>query len=216
MDKAQHDAGSCRRENADGPRVLAQAGSKRGIALLTFSSDLVFDGRKEAPYVESDRVAPVSVYGTTKAEAEALVLAALPSALVVRTGAFFGPWDERNFLAHALRALERGVTFRAADDVVVSPTYLPDLRNAALDLLIDGERGIWHLASRGATTWASLVTSAAAAAHVGAHSLIACPQEELAQAAPRPRYSVLGGERGPLLPPLTDALARYAQEREAA
>ncbi len=216
VDDAEHEVERCRRENVAGPAVLAAACAARGIQLLTFSSDLVFDGAKEAPYVESDAPAPVSVYGRTKAEAEERVLAELPSALVVRTSAFFGPWDEHNFVTLALRALARGEPVVAADDALVSPTYVPDLVNGALDLLIDGERGIWHLASRGETTWAQLARDAAVAAGVPARTLRTCSTEELGLAAPRPLYSVLGGERGLLLPPLAEALGRYVAEREAA
>ena len=112
--------------------------------------------------------------------------------------------------------LERGERFPAADDVVVSPTYVPDLVNTALDLLIDGERGLWHLASRGETTWAGLAQDAAARAGVPARTLEPVASEELGWTAPRPPYSVLGGERGLLMPELDSALARYLAAREAA
>ena len=68
------------------------------------TTDLVFDGARPQPYVESDAPAPLNVYGRTKAEAEARVLSAYPQALVVRTSAFFGPRDECNYVTLALRA----------------------------------------------------------------------------------------------------------------
>ena len=125
-----------------GPAALADACARRGVPLLTFSSDLVFGGDRDVPFVESDPLRPLNVYGRSKAEAEARVLEALPSALVVRTSAFFGPWDEHNFVTIALRELAAGRPFVAAEDAVISPTYVPDLVNASLDLLIDGERGL--------------------------------------------------------------------------
>ena len=144
------------------------------------------------------------------------MLAALPGAVVVRASAFFGPWDEQKFVAHALRALAARERFAAADDVVVSPTYVPDLVNAALDLLIHGESGVWHLATRGETMWADLARAAADCAGVSARTLAPVPSPELGWRAPRPRYSALGGERGPLLRELDDALGRYLAAREAA
>ena len=78
------------------------------------------------------------------------MLDVLPDALVVRTSAFFGPWDAHNFVVRTLDAIQRGEPWRAAADVVVSPTYVPDLVDATLDLLIDSERGIWHLTNDGA------------------------------------------------------------------
>ena len=213
VDEAEERPEACRRENADGPATLAAACARRGIRLVAFSSDLVFDGRKATPYVESDPVAPLNVYGMTKAEGERRVLEAWPSALFVRTSAFFGPWDEYNFVTIALRALAAGERFAAADDALVSPTYVPDLVHATLDLLIDGERGLWHLANEGATTWAALAEGAAGVAGIESEGVERVPTAALA-GAPRPRYSVLGSERGMLLPPLADALARYVSDCE--
>ncbi|HYO63323.1 MAG TPA: family 1 glycosylhydrolase [Pyrinomonadaceae bacterium] len=214
VDAAEEDAERCFRENAEGAAVLASACAERGASFVTFSSDLVFDGALGRPYVESDAVAPLNVYGRSKAEAEARVLWAHPAALVVRTSAFFGPWDEHNFVTLALRALAAGRDFEAADDAHVSPTYVPDLVHAALDLLIDGESGLWHLANAGALTWADLARAAARHAGVDASALVARPTRAFNFAAARPAYSVLGSERGALLPPLEDALGRYVRDCE--
>jgi dTDP-4-dehydrorhamnose reductase len=194
--------------------VLAAACAEHSVPLLTFSSDLVFDGRQTTPYVESDPVAPLGVYGRSKVLAEQHVLEMLPSALVVRTSGFFGPWDQYNFLTGALRALAAGQRVTAAGDVVVSPTYVPDLVHAALDLLIDGERGVWHLANVGAVSWAELARRAAVLAGFDPAHVDEQPSTALGWTAPRPRYSVLGSERGQLLPSLDDALVRYAQACE--
>jgi dTDP-4-dehydrorhamnose reductase len=212
VDDAEREAERCRRENTVGAATLARACAERDIALLTFSSDLVFDGAKRSPYVEHDAPAPLNTYGQSKADAEQLVLEAHPSALVIRTSAFFSPWDDYNFVTNALRALASGESFVAADDAHVSPTYVPDLVHASLDLLNDGERGLWHLANEGATTWAGLARLAADLASVDASRLEARPTRSLNLAATRPAYTVLASERGMLLPSLADALARYLRE----
>ncbi|HEV7904717.1 MAG TPA: family 1 glycosylhydrolase [Pyrinomonadaceae bacterium] len=214
VDDAEREAEKCFRENAEGAATLAAACARRGVALLTFSSDLVFDGAKESPYVESDAVSPLNVYGRSKGEAERLVFAELPSALVVRTSAFFGPWDEHNFITAALRALAEGRKFVAADDALISPTYVPDLVGASLDILIDGEQGIWHLSNEGAITWAELARLAARRAGLDAGLVEARPTALMQHVAPRPLYSVLASARGQLLPTLEDALERYLNERE--
>jgi len=213
VDEAEADAARCRRENVVGPTLLAEACARRDIPLVTFSSDLVFDGRKAWPYVESDAASPLNVYGETKAEAEERVLAAHDRALVVRTSAFFGPWDEWNFAHVALRELEAGRTFVAAEDAFVSPTYVPDLVNGALDLLIDGESGLWHLANAGVTSWASFARDVARAANVDTETLVAVPARKMSWPAKRPRYSALGSERGPILATLEDALERFVSAR---
>jgi dTDP-4-dehydrorhamnose reductase len=214
VDEAEREPKLCRRENTVGPVVLASACKRRRIALLTFSSDLVFDGAKGEPYTESDQTVPLNVYGQSKREAEERVLGELPHALVIRTSAFFGPCDEYNFITVMLRTLAEGDTFRAADDAFVSPTYVPDLAHASLDLLIDGERGLWHLANAGAVTWANLARLAAERAGLDPSLIEAVQTRELNLTAPRPPYSVLGSERGVLLPSLDNAISRYFEECE--
>jgi dTDP-4-dehydrorhamnose reductase len=213
IDDAEADIERCFRENAIGPAVLAGECAAAGIRLLTFSSDQVFDGTATRPWVESDLPAPLNVYGRSKAAAERDVLALLPQAMVVRTGAFFGPADERSFLHHALAALGRGETFRAASDVRVSPTYLPELVQVCLDLLIDGESGLWHLANVGDVSWAELAARAAELAGLDASALAPCSNAALGLAAPRPRRGALASERAALMMPLDDALRRFLAER---
>lgn len=214
VDDAEQDVERCLRENATGPATLARACARREVPLITFSSDLVFDGRKQAPYDEHDMPSPLGVYGRSKLEAEERVLEAHPEALVVRTSAFFGPWDEHNFVTLALRALSAGERFAAASDSSVSPTYVPDLVNACLDLLIDGERGLWHLSNRGAVSWAELARISARLRGLDETLIDDRPTSSLSLAAARPANSALASRRGALLPPLEDALARYLRECE--
>jgi dTDP-4-dehydrorhamnose reductase len=214
VDEAETDRDRCHRENAVGPAVLADACAGRRVRLLTFSSDLVFDGAARAPYVESARPCPLGVYGESKARAESAVARRLPEALVIRTSAFFSPWDRHHFLAAALAALGEGEGFDAADDVVVSPTYVPDLADASLDLLIDAERGVWHLANRGAISWADFARRAAELTGRDPSLIRGRPVAALGLSAPRPAYSVLGSERAGILPTLDDALSRWAREWE--
>lgn len=216
IDDAESDAARCVRDNADGPAVLAAACAGAGIRLLTFSSDQVFDGMSSAPWVESDPTAPMNTYGRSKAAGEGAVLAVHPAAMVVRTSAFFGPWDAQNFVFRALAALEAGEPFAAATDVRVSPTYVPDLVNVCLDLLVDGEAGIWHLTNDGDVSWAEFALRAAQLAGVDAGSLRECRSGELGEIAPRPAYAVLGSERASLMPTLDDALMRFVGARQEA
>lgn len=210
VDEAEHDCLACTRENTLGPAVLAEACAEAGARLMTFSSDLVFDGSSTVAYCESDPVNPTCMYGRSKAEAEQHVASAMPDALVVRTSAFFGPWDQYNFLILTLRRLAAGLPVPAADDLTVSPTYVPDLVHACLDLLIDGESGIWHLANSGAVTWHAFALQAAQRCGMDERGLQACSARDLGFTAARPRFSVLGSEKARLLPSLDDAIGRYA------
>jgi dTDP-4-dehydrorhamnose reductase len=210
VDAAEADRAGCWRDNVTGPVTLAAACRRRGVPLTTFSSDLVFDGAVTRPYVESNAVAPLNAYGAAKAEAEQRVLDLLPDALVVRTSAFFGPWDDYNFATQLLRAVLNETPFRAADDAIVSPTYLPDLVHAVLDLLIDGERGIWHLANTGAVSWLAFGRAIAERAGADPSLVVPCSWSDIWQPAARPSYSALGSERGALLRPIDDAIEAYA------
>ena len=214
VDEAEHEPRQWR-ENVTGPAILARACARAGIRLLSFSSDLVFDGGKPSPYVESDAPHPLNVYGRSKLEAERRVLKLAPDALVIRTAAFFGPWDGYNFVARALDALRKGERWRAAIDQLVSPTYVPDLVQAALNLLIDGERGIWHLANRGVVSWAGFAQMVAEAAGLDAGLVDPVPGVMLGQIAPRPRYSALHSERGLTLARLKDAVTQYLANVQA-
>jgi dTDP-4-dehydrorhamnose reductase len=214
VDDAEVDCERCFRENTLGPELLGSECADRDIQLLTFSSDLVFNGLNSRPYSEGHEVDPLNQYGLSKAEAERRVLNRMPAALVVRTSAFFGPWDQYNFIYAALRSLAASREFRAAEDVFISPTYVPDLVNASLDLLIDRESGIWHLANPGEVSWATLAHKAAQLASISTRSLQPCSMTELNLAARRPTYSVLGSARGLMMPPFEDALQRYTHERE--
>ena len=210
VDEAETDSERCMRENTLGPTVLALACMRHALRFMTFSSDLVFDGAKGAPYVESDATNPLGVYGRSKLDAETRVLDADPQALVIRTSAFFGPWDRHNFVTQALGALANGEPFQAAGDMIVSPTYVPDLVKVALDLMIDRERGIWHLTNGDAVSWAELARRACAAAGMSADGLQEVAAGAMDYPAQRPAFSALGSERALLLPSLDDALRRYA------
>jgi len=208
VDDAEHDAAGCHAANVAGPATLAAACAERDVRLVTFSSDLVFDGTKGAPYVERDGAAPLGAYGRSKAEAELRVRALLPSALVVRTAAFFGAHDDWNIVGRTLRALAAGEPVDAAEDLVVSPTFVPDLVHATLDLLIDGEHGVWHLANEGSTTWAELARDIARLAGCDESLVRGRAASELGFAARRPRNSALASERASLMPPLARSLER--------
>lgn len=209
VDDAERDAERCFRENTLGPERLAAACARHGVRLLTFSTDLVFDGRKQEPYVESDPTAPLNVYGRSKADAERRVLDRHPDALVVRTSAFFGPWDAYNFVTTTLHALSRGKVLEAASDMTVSPTYVPDLVNVCLNLLIDGEGGLCHLTNGEPITWSALAARAAQCAQVDASRLVARPVQLMRMAARRPLYSALATTPSYRMPSLDDALGRY-------
>ena len=211
VDEAEADPDGCIRANADGAVRLARACRDRDLPFASFSSDLVFDGRMGRPYVESDAPNPLSVYGRSKAQAEAGVLDLGGKVLMIRTAAFFSPYDPHNFAAWVTRSLAAGQEVAAAEDLVVSPTYVPDLVDVTLDLLIDGETGLWHLANDGETTWAALAVRLAELLDLDQSLIKPVPWRALGWPAERPAHAPLASERGCLMPSLDYALERYAR-----
>ena len=200
--EAEREPERCFRDNVLGAEILARACRRRGIAYLTFSSDLVFDGRLDRPCVESDPVAPATILGKAKAEAERRIAEIWPRALVTRTGPLFGPWDESNFAFRMLGEIAAGRPL-ATNGSLVSPSYVPDLVHNALDLLIDDERGVWHLVNGGAMSWHELAMRLARDAGFDGTGI----EREGAGA-----NAVLGSERGMLMPPLESALDRFPHD----
>ena len=209
VDAAEGDPDGCMAANAVGAIALAQACEDRGIACISFSSDLVFGGRNAEWFVEGDAPAPLNVYGHSKSAMEAGVMELGGRHLVVRTAAFFSAHDAHNFAIQAVEQLRCGQPVRAAN-CVVSPTYVPDLCHSVLDLLIDGEAGIWHLANSGAVSWADFAERIAHACGLDPLLVERVTQRELGWSAVRPERVALASERGSPMPGLDNAIERFA------
>ena len=210
VDDAELDPGGCRQANTAGAVNLARAAHEAGAHYTSFSSDLVFGGQLHRPYVESDSTRPLNVYGLSKEAAEKHVLALGGQALMVRTAAFFSADDPYNFAAELTRQLTAGRTLRAAADLVVTPTYVPDLCHAVLDLVIDGETGLWHLSNGEALTWADFGLVLAETLGLDRRLIRPVPATEFGWRARRPQKAPLATERGRRLPGLAKAIEHYA------
>ncbi len=213
VDEAEINPRECYAINAMAPSLLAQLCRQYGIRLMSFSSDLVFDGAKRAPYFEGDEVLPLNVYGSSKAEGERLIIAENASSLIIRTSAFFGPWDQYNFVYAVINSLKQEQELCMPGDVIVSPTYVPDLCNAAMDLFIDEEEGIWHLSNDGMGSWSEFAGIIADRAGLNKNKIVERPLIEMGWRASRPLYSVLQSDKGVKLPNFENALTRYFEQR---
>lgn len=213
VDDAQDDLATCHAVNCTGAVLLARACATRDLPLVSFSSDLVFDGGKETAYTEEDSPCPLNEYGKSKAEAERRMLAEHPSALVIRTSAFFGPWDVYNFAVATQRALDSGEPFLALDDSIVSPTYVPSLVRKVFELVQGRESGIRHVANVGEVSWVEFARMIARASELDESLIKPVRQEELHLRAARPRYAVLGSCYSTMLEPLEEAIATFLEQR---
>lgn len=159
VDKAESEPRLAFTLNRDAPALMARQTAARGIALLHVSTDYVFSGEKPGPYVESDPLDPINVYGRSKAEGETAVLHADPGATIVRTSWVFSA-DRANFLKSMLRIGESADQVSVVNDQWGRPTFADELARAFLALTqtrLNGEsraNGIFHFAGAGEASWA--------------------------------------------------------------
>ena len=191
VDGAERDPAGAEAVNVAGTRRVVAL----GVPLIYYSTDYVFDGRKMAPYVESDTPRPLSVYGRTKLDGERVVR----DGWIVRSSWLFG-WTGRNFVRTMLALGRERDEVAVVDDQRASPTYVGHLA-AATRGLSDLPRGTWHLAADGECTWAEFAEAIFVEAGLRCR-VRRISSAELARPAVRPAYSVLRSEHpgAPRLP----------------
>jgi len=193
VDQAEADEETARAINASAVGALATATARIGARFVTYSTDYVFDGRKETGYVESDPPHPLNVYGRTKLKGERLALKAHPDALVVRTSWLLSA-SHRNFLSNILDRLVHG-RVSVVDDQRGRPTFVDDLVRATLAAIESGATGVLHLTNQGETTWYGLAIEIATLAGYDPGLVTPITSNDLEQPALRPANSVLDSER---------------------
>lgn len=213
IDDAENDAATCFRENTVGPGILAEICRTRQIKLVTFSSDQVFNGKKRQPYEEYDCTNPLNFYGLTKLLAEQKVLKINPDALIIRSSFFINPWNSEDSLAGLiLSGMTSSRKYYLPSDIIISPSYLPTFVNVVLDLLIDGESGIWHLSGEDEISYYEIARMALSRAGLNEKVVFPVTSDKLKYAASRPVYSVLRSSSGIVLPSFGHILDNFLSE----
>jgi dTDP-4-dehydrorhamnose reductase len=193
VDGAEREPELAYRVNEAGPRTLAEATARRGVPLLHVSTDYVFDGEKGAPYVESDPVHPISVYGASKLAGEEAVRRANPRHFIVRTAWLYGPVG-KNFALSIRAAAAREPSLRVVDDQWGSPSYAPHLAAALAQLIATGAYGTHHLANTGVASRFEFAQELLEA--LGSKALLEpIPTSAWPTPARRPRNTALASER---------------------
>jgi dTDP-4-dehydrorhamnose reductase len=210
VDRAETDAAAAERGNVEVPRVLAEATAARGIPLVHVSTDYVFDGQADRPYLESDRPAPFNAYGRTKLAGEEAVRTANPRHFIVRTAWLYSTGG-RNFALTMLGAAKSGQV-KVVDDQTGCPTYAPHLARGIAKLVGSDAWGTYHMAGAGQTTWCGLTRALYDALDVDCR-VTPCTTEEFPRPAPRPRYSALATIHDALrLPPWEEGVRDFAAD----
>jgi dTDP-4-dehydrorhamnose reductase len=178
------------RSNALGTMNMAKASREVGARLVYLSTDYVFDGTKNSPYLETDPVSPVNFYGLTKLFGEKYASSLNPRHLIIRTSWLFGP-NGRNFVDTIIEAARSGRPLRVVDDQRGSPTYTSHLAGGIREALETGLEGVVHMTNSGNTTWFEFARAALETAGVKA-DLEAVGTASYPTRARRPANSVLG------------------------
>ncbi len=159
VDKAESEQEAAFALNRTGAGLLAEEAAKRGAAIIHISTDYVFDGRKSAPYAETDAVAPQNVYGHSKLQGEQAVRQMNPEHVIARTAWVYSATGS-NFVKTMLRLAGERDSLRVVDDQIGNPTYAPHLAKALLEVARkvryvprDDQWGTYHLAGLGDVSW---------------------------------------------------------------
>ena len=214
VDLCESEQDKAYRINALGPKYLALAAGRCGAKLVHLSTDYVYDGQKDKPYIESDETNPISVYGRTKLEGELFVLEHCPRSFILRTAGVYG--EGKNFVKTMLKLAEAGNPIRVVSDQVCSPTSALELAKVLLFLMETDSYGIYHTTCEGSTSWYEFAVTIFRMAGKDVQ-VIAIPTSEYPTPAKRPMYSVLEKkalreQHGYHMKHWTDALAEYIRD----
>lgn len=194
VDEAEdHPADACA-INRSFPALLGGIVRGSDARLIHYSTDFVFNGKKKAPYGETDLPDPLSVYGSSKLAGEqALTALNLPNCCIIRTAWLFGPGG-KNFISTILQHAAKTPHLTVVHDQIGSPTLTDDLANMSIALAEVKASGIVHAVNGGQASWCELASEAVSLAPIDA-TIEPIASSQWPQKARRPTYSVLGTKR---------------------
>ena len=188
VDKCEDDVDNAYKINAVGPKNLAAAMNAIGGEIVQVSTDYVFDGTSEKPYLEFDKPCPASVYGHTKYDGEEFVKSLNPKHYIVRTAWLYG--DGNNFVKTMIRLGENNPEVKVVNDQFGSPTSTTDLARVIISLVENKNYGIFHATCKGQCSWYDFAKEIFELKGMDVN-LLPCTSEEFKSRAKRPKYSVL-------------------------
>jgi len=211
VDKAESEPELARLVNAIAPQVLAEELRSSGGLLIHYSSDYIFDGMQQRPYVEDDAPAPLSAYGLSKLEGERAIQAAGCAHFIFRTSWVYGDRG-KNFLLTMLKLFEEREELRIVDDQIGAPTWCRWLAESTAQVLAQSlggpksveparaeNSGIYHMTAGGKTSWfgfaSAILDSWPQKAGTKRPKLIAIPSAAYPLPAKRPANSELSNAK---------------------
>lgn len=196
VDRAEEEKLECASININAVKNLAIAADSVGAKIIHISTDYVFDGTAYRPYKESDKVNPISEYGTTKRKGETALLALAPESIIIRTSWLYSPHGN-NFVKTMMRLGAEHSEIKVVCDQIGSPTYALDLARAIYRVLLSHQwvEGIFHYSNEGVCSWYDFAKAIHRVAGIKGCNVCPIPTEEYPTAASRPFFSVLDKSR---------------------
>lgn len=176
--------------NEAGTKNVASGCKDINAKLICISTDYVFNGRKNTPYLENDMPEPLSVYGDSKLKGELAVQDILNDFIIVRTSWLFGR-NGNNFISAILKQAEKTKIIKVVNDQTGSPTYTIDLSHAIERLISCNAKGIFNVTNSGDCSWYQFAKKILELAGIKGVDVVPITSEELKRPAQRPAYSVL-------------------------
>ncbi|MDJ0545199.1 MAG: dTDP-4-dehydrorhamnose reductase, partial [Microcystis sp. M53601_WE4] len=202
VDKAETEPELAYSINATAPKIMAESAEKIQAKFLHISTDYVFDGRKNTPYLETDLTNPLGVYGQSKLRGEEEIKTVNSQAIILRTAWVYGSYGKSNFVKTMLRLGKEREELKVVVDQVGSPTWSKDIATAITQLLInvDNPAGIYNFTNSGVASWFDLTKAIFEEAKISGIPLkiqrvIPITTAEYPTPAARPAYSVLSGQK---------------------
>ena len=191
VDKAESEPALCNLINADAVKNLAMAAADSGVKVLHISTDYVFDGKTNRPYRESDRVNPLSTYGTSKRKGEMVLLSMCPDSVIVRTAWLYSPHGH-NFVKTMVKLGREKENLGVVFDQIGTPTSASDLAEAIKTILLARQwiPGIYHFTNEGACSWYDFAKAIHRIAGITTCNLVPLLTEDYPTAATSPTYSL--------------------------
>ncbi|CCO24323.1 dTDP-4-dehydrorhamnose reductase [Maridesulfovibrio hydrothermalis] len=190
VDQAEDEENKAHLLNTTFPAMLARLAKSQNCKLIHFSTDFVFDGKKDSPYTETDPTNPQSVYGDTKLSGEEKLLeSGYENILIIRTAWLFGPY-KTNFIHKILNFARERENLTVVHDQSGSPTYTPDLAEYTIALLKNEAKGIFNVVNSGKASWCELADEAISCSAINCR-VDPVPTSAYPTKAKRPPYSVL-------------------------
>ena len=190
VDGCEKDPDKAYKVNTLGTQNVCLASQEPNIPIIYISTDFVFDGNKDSPYLEFDQPRPISIYGRSKLAGEEYVKTLLNKYFVVRTSWLYGHYG-RNFVETMLQLASQKKELKVVNNQVGSPTYTRDLSRKIKELLPTELYGIYHITNSGSCSWYEFAREILKLAGIKGAQLKSITSEELSRPAPRPRFSVL-------------------------